>query len=119
MKSERVARVALSTFFNIMREWSIKETQQIALLAAPSPKVFKDWNNNIVTSLNPDTLIRISYIIRIYKYLGILFPKRKQANDWIWKPNKDLEGASAINIMSSGQLSKMHQVVEYLNNQLK
>jgi len=119
MRSEQVASVALSTFFNIMREWNISETEQIAILGTPLSETFKSWQENIVLSLNNDTLKRISYIIVIYKNLRLLFPTSKQANDWVHKPNKDLKGDSAINLISSGHLNKMHQIAEYLNNLIK
>lgn len=118
MKSQRVTLVALNTFFNIMHEWNISEAQQIELLGTPSPKVFKNWQNSIALTLNTDTLKRISYIIAIYKNLGLLFLKREQANDWVHKPNEAFEGKSALNLISSGHLNQMYHVVEYLNNQL-
>ena len=119
MRSEQVASVALSTFFNIMHEWKVSEAQQIQILGTPSSKTFKNWQSSSFLPLNSDTLTRVSYIITIYKNLGLLFPTREQANDWVYKPNKYLKGDSAITLISSGDLNKMHQIAEYLNAQVK
>lgn len=119
IKSQRVTEVALKVFFNIMLEWNVPEVQQIQLLGTPSSKTFKKWQNSSFLSLNPDTLTRISYIIKIYKNLGLLFPTREQANDWVHKPNKAFKGDSAITLISSGHLSKIHRIAEYLNNLIK
>jgi len=118
IKSERVARVALKTFFNIMREWHVSEAQQVILLGTPSFEVYKNWRCGIVSPIDDDTLTRISTIITIYKNLGLLFSLRKQANDWVHKPNDAFKGASALDVISSGHLSQMHQIIKYLNNQL-
>lgn len=119
MKSEQVAQVALKTFFNIMFEWNVTEAQQIALLGSPRPEFFKDWQSNKSSSLSTETLERISCFIIIYKNLGLLFPKREQANEWVHKPNAAFRGASALSFLSSGYLSQLHKVCIYLNNQLK
>ena len=118
IESQRIARVALKVFFNIMHEWKVPEAQQIQLLGRPPSKTFKNWQSSSFLSLSPDTLTRISYIITIYKNLGLLFPTREQANDWVHKPNRAFESESVLNVISSGHLNQLHQVIKYLNNQL-
>ncbi|TMP78163.1 DUF2384 domain-containing protein [Pseudoalteromonas sp. S983] len=119
MKSEQVARVALKTFFNIMSEWNVTEAQQMALLGSPHPEIFKDWQRNESASLSTETLERISCFIIIYKNLGLLFPKREQANEWVHKSNKVFGGASALSFLFSGCLNQLHEVCVYLNSQLE
>ncbi|MBB1307774.1 antitoxin Xre/MbcA/ParS toxin-binding domain-containing protein [Pseudoalteromonas sp. SR43-5] len=119
IKSEQVAQVALKTFFNIMFEWNVTEAHQIAFLGNPRPETFKDLQHNQASSLSTDTLERISCFITIYKNLGLLFPKRDQANQWIHKPNTVFGGASALSFLSSGYLNQLHEVCIYLNSQLK
>ncbi|MEI8623594.1 DUF2384 domain-containing protein [Pseudoalteromonas sp. B137] len=119
IKSEQVAQVALKTFFNIMFEWNVTEAQKMALLGSPSPETFKDWQLNESLSLSAETLERISYIITIYKNLGLLFPKREQANAWVHKSNKAFGGASVLCFLSSGSLNQLHEVCVYLNSQLE
>tara|TARA_B110000211_G_scaffold177693_1_gene200882 strand:+ start:1916 stop:2302 length:387 start_codon:yes stop_codon:yes gene_type:complete len=118
IKSEQVAQVALKTFFNIMFEWNVTEAQQIALLGSPSPEIFKDWQRNESSSLSTETLERISCFIIMYKNLGLLFPNREQANEWVHKSNKVFGGVSALSFLSSGELSQLHKVCTYLNSQL-
>ena len=118
VESQRVTKVALKVFFNIMHEWKVPEAQQIQLLGRPPSKTFKNWQSSSFLSLNPNTIIRISYIITIYRNLRILLPTREQANDWVHKPNKAFEGESALNVISSGHLNQLLSVINYLNNQL-
>ena len=118
IKSEQVAQVALKTFFNIMFEWNVTEAHQIAFLGSPRPEIFKDWQRNESSSLSTETLERISCFIIMYKNLGLLFPKREQANEWVHKPNRAFGGASALSFLSSGCLGQLHKVCIYLNSQL-
>jgi len=52
------------------------------LLGMPSQVTFYNWKRGYVAGIPADTLERISYIMGICKALGILFPNRRQADDW-------------------------------------
>ena len=69
IESQRIARVALKVFFNIMHEWKVPEAQQIQLLGRPRSKTFKNWQSSSFLSLSPDTLTRISYIVYRISYI--------------------------------------------------
>ncbi|MXW47997.1 MAG: DUF2384 domain-containing protein, partial [Gammaproteobacteria bacterium] len=64
-----------------------------------------------------DTLERISYILGIYKYLQILLPDQKLADEWVKRPNSAplFDGRSALDLMMSGRVADLFIVRQYLD----
>ncbi len=113
----QTAKVALNVFFNIMAAWQVKAKDQRILLGNPPESTFYNWKNAKVTHLSFDTLERISYIIGIYKALGILFPSREQADAWPHKPNKAFNNQSALAFMLKGSIVNLSDLRRYLDAQ--
>ena len=93
---QRTAQVALKTFFNIMKAWLIEPYEQKLLLGSQGNHIYEKWHQGDTGSLSEDVLIRISYIIGIYRGLGLIFNDRSQADSWINKPNEHFNGFSAL-----------------------
>ena len=93
---QRTAQVALKTFFNIMKAWQIEPYKQKTLLGAKGAHIYERWQQGCAGSLSEDVLIRISYVIGIYRGLGLIFNDRLQADSWINKPNEHFDGLSAL-----------------------
>lgn len=110
-------KIALKVLFNIMNEWKIEEKKQRILLGNPAIDVFKTWKCGEVTSLESDVLVRISYMMGIYKNLRALFPLQGQANEWLLKPNSAFGEASALDFMLLGQMANLREVRHYLDAQ--
>jgi hypothetical protein len=113
----KTAQVALKVFFNIMNEWSVKNQDQITLLGQPRSTTFYNWKKGNAASLSVDTMERISYIMGIYKALGILFPTRDQADAWIKKPNSHFNNESALAYMLKGSMMHLNDLRRYLDAQ--
>jgi len=113
----KTAQVALRVFFNIMNEWSVKNQDQITLLGKPGSTTFYNWKKGQASSLSVDTMERISYIMGIYKALGILFPTRVQADAWIKKPNSHFNNESALAYMLKGSMMHLNDMRRYLDAQ--
>lgn len=113
----KTAQVALRVFFNIMNEWSVKNQDQITLLGKPGSTTFYNWKKGQASSLSVDTMERISYIMGIYKALGILFPTRVQADAWIKKPNSHFNNESALAYMLKGSIMHLNDMRRYLDAQ--
>ncbi|GAA0856621.1 MbcA/ParS/Xre antitoxin family protein [Aliiglaciecola litoralis] len=113
----KTAQVALKVFFNIMSEWNVKNQDQITLLGKPGSTTFYNWKKGQVSSLSVDTMERISYIMGIYKALGILFPTREQADAWIKKPNGHFNNESALAYMLKGSMMHLNDMRRYLDAQ--
>ena len=114
---EKVAAIALEVFFNIMSAWHVKGKDQIILLGKPAESTYYNWKKGKASSLSTDTLERISYLMGIYKALGILFPTREQADAWPLKPNKAFNDESALEFMLKGSMIHLSDMRRYLDAQ--
>ncbi|WP_017446630.1 MbcA/ParS/Xre antitoxin family protein [Gayadomonas joobiniege] len=114
---EKTAQVALSVFFNIMAAWGVRTKDQIVLLGKPAESTFYNWKKGKASNLSVDTLERISYVMGIYKALGILFPTREQADAWPKKPNKAFNNESALAFMLKGSMTHLSDLRRYLDAQ--
>jgi hypothetical protein len=117
LDSRKVAQVALKAFFNITEAWGVKNKDQQTLLGEPAESTFYKWKSGNATSLSRDTLERVSYLIGIYKALGLLFPSRQQADAWVNKPNGAYNGKCALDIMLQGSIVNLSDVRRYLDAQ--
>jgi hypothetical protein len=114
---KNVSKIVLKVFFNIMRDWNVKNNDQRIILGEPSDSTFYNWRKNQAKSLPRDTLERISYILGMYKSLGILFPTREQADAWVAKPNSAFNNESALQVMLKGNMLNLITVRNYLDAQ--
>ena len=73
-KSERarLSRSALRAFFNIMQRWSIRDADARELLGGIASSTFYDYKRSPDRVLDQDRLMRISYLVGIFKALHIL-----------------------------------------------
>lgn len=114
---QRTAKVALLTFFNITSAWGVKSEEQRVLLGNPATSTLFKWKKGEVSKISIDTLERISYVMGIYKALGILFPTREQADAWITKANDHFNGDTALDFMLKGSLVNLSDLRRYLDAQ--
>ena len=110
---------ALRAFFNIATRWGLGEAEQAAILGSPSPATLRLWQANEGDAIDEPTLIRISYVLGIYKSLNTLFSSPEQADSWMRAPNRAslFKGRSAIDLVSQGRLSDLRAVRRYLDAQ--
>jgi hypothetical protein len=87
------------------------------LLGLESRSTFQSWKRGAVAAIPKDALERISYVLGIYKGLQILLPKT--ADEWVRKPNKTgiFGGRSALDRMTSGNVSDLYVVRQYIDAQ--
>lgn len=117
--SNRLSATGLKVFFNIGRDWNLKNDQEITLLGCPSRAAYFKWKKEPERAqLSRDTLERISYLLGIYKSLQILLPDSKSADAWIAKPNFAplFAGQSALDRMLSGNVADLFVVRQYLDS---
>jgi hypothetical protein len=106
----------LKAFFNIMDRWDIKPHDAIILLGRPGKSTYFKWKKNNIGNVPYDSMVRISYILGIYKALQILFSESTRADNWLKKPNKELGGQSALERMLGGDVTDLAFVREYLDS---
>ena len=87
----RLSAAGLKALFNIVHHWKIRDEDARELLGGISNGNYYQLKKNPRTpgkSLDQDKLVRISYLIGIFKSLNILYSQRL-ADQWIQLPNSN------------------------------
>ena len=111
---ERLSTPALKAFFNIMARWKVRDEDARALLGGVSNGPFYEMKRNPDRMLDADRLTRVSYLVGIFKALGILYSDA-HADAWIRQPNTNpiFAGETPLAYMIAGGLPAM-QIVRRL-----
>lgn len=108
---------ALRIFFNIMMKWEVKDEDARRLLGGISNGPFYELKRNPARKiLTADQMLRISYLVGIYKALNILHNK-KLADRWIHLPNSNrmFHGETPLFYMIKGEQPAMQNVRRLLD----
>lgn len=117
---EQMARAGIKAFFNMMKAWGVNNEQARILLGQPGRTTFFRCKSGKVSRLPHDTLIRISYLLGIYKALQIIYSTdRDYADQWVKRPNSAFGGQSALEHMLGGQVTDLADVRAYLDANLQ
>jgi len=111
---ERLSGPAIRAFFAIMGRWNVKDEDARALLGGLSNGPFYAMKRDPDRVLESDRLMRISYLIGIFKALNILH-SRKLADEWMQLPNSNpiFAGEAPLAFVMRGGLPAM-QIVRRL-----
>ena len=82
---EKLSPSALKAFFNIIERWKVPDEPARDLLGGVSNGTFYKLKHTPKT-LGPDELLRVSYLVGIFKALNILY-SRELADRWMQLPN--------------------------------
>ncbi|MBH0015167.1 DUF2384 domain-containing protein [Pseudoalteromonas sp. NGC95] len=115
---KRTSEIALRVFFNIMTKWEVTKKEQTNLLGQSSEQLFKGWKQDTIIALSDGTLLRISYVLGIYKALGTLFSDKKLAHAWITRENQIFDNSSALDFILKDSANNLPQVRKYLDSQI-
>lgn len=116
---KEVSNVALSAFWKIMDQWGVESEDQISLIGIKTDLSCDELKAINVSSLSSEMIARISHVLKIYKYLEILFPNREQSHAWIKKPNDAFDGKTVLMVILSDKENGLVTVAEYLNSQFQ
>lgn len=114
---ERLGPSALKAFFNIMEHWGVRDEDARQLLGGvtngPFYEMKKAPGNRV---LDADKLLRVSYLVGIFKALNILHGK-KLADDWVQLPNSNriFAGLTPVAYMIAGGTPAMQTVRRLLD----
>ena len=102
---ENLSGPGFQIFLNIAELWKLSVNEQLILLGLNSNYKYYNWKKNPNPILPEDTILRISYILGIYKALKILLPDNSAADGWVRCPNTEplFEGKTALERMMSGE----------------
>ncbi|MEQ8395860.1 MbcA/ParS/Xre antitoxin family protein [Thalassobaculum sp.] len=113
---ERLSPSAVRAFFNILARWGVRDEDGRALLGGVSNGPYYEMKKNPDRVLDPDRLLRISYLIGIFKALNILYSEQL-ADAWIKLPNSNriFGGQTPLAYMTRGGLPAMQTVRRLLD----
>lgn len=113
---ERLSASALRAFFNIMRRWNVRDEDARHLLGGISNGPYYKWKADPHRVLDADTLLRISYLVGIFKALNILHGE-ELADTWVLLPNSNriFAGKTPLTYMAEGGMPALHLVRQLLD----
>ena len=113
----RLSPSALKAFFNIVERWHVRDEDARRLLGGVSNGPYYDMKKNPEGQvLDADKLLRISYLIGIFKALNILHGETL-ADEWVRLPNTNriFGGATPLAYMIKGSVPAMQTVRRLLD----
>lgn len=111
---KRLGPAALKAFFNIARCWHLRDEDAMRLLGGVASSTYYAMKKSPRRALDPDTMLRISYLIGIFKALNILHGKAL-ADRWVTLANRNpiFRGSTPLEYMVRGGIPAI-QVVRRL-----
>lgn len=112
----RLSAPALKAFFSMMARWKVRDEDARALLGGVSNGPFYEMKRKPERVLDADRLLRVSYLIGIFKALRILHGDAV-ADEWIRLPNQNaiFGGETPLSYMIRGGLPAMQTVRRLLD----
>ncbi len=110
----RLSASALKAFFNALTAWGVRDDDAMGLLGGMAGSTYYALKKAPRRVLDADTMLRISYLLGIFKALNILHAERL-ADAWITLPNRNpiFAGQTPLQYMLRGGIPAM-QVVRRL-----
>jgi len=113
----RLSASALNAFFNIIERWHVRDEDARRLLGGISNGPYYEMKRRPEGRvLDADKLMRISYLIGIFKSLNILH-REVLADEWVRLPNANriFSGATPLDYMMRGGAPAMQTVRRLLD----
>jgi len=114
-----MVNVGLRTFFNIARLWKLTPEQEATLLGLPNHEILTSRHDEAYLSqIDQQTIMRISYVLGIYKQLNTLLPTPANADSWLSEPNSEalFNGNSALDFLLKDPDKHLPLLLAYLKN---
>ncbi|MBV9881324.1 MAG: DUF2384 domain-containing protein [Gemmatirosa sp.] len=113
---ERLSPAALGAFLNIMARWQVRDEDARALLGGVSNGRYYELKKRPARTLAADTLLRVSYLVGIFKALHILHGEAL-ADEWVRLPNTNrvFGGRTPLAFMRDGGVPAMQLVRRLLD----
>ncbi len=112
---ERLSPSALKAFFRIVGRWKLQDEAARDLLGGVSHGTFYNLRGRPKT-LRADELLRVSYLIGIFKALNILYSE-KLADSWMQLPNTNpiFKGGTPLAYLRAGGIPALQTVRRLLD----
>jgi len=114
---ERLSPSALRAFVNIMDRWEVKDGDARDLLGGISNGTLHAIKRREKKLLNADELLRVSYLVGIFKALNILY-SAALADAWMKRPNTNpiFGGDTPLDYVRKGGIPALQTVRRLLDS---
>jgi hypothetical protein len=111
---KRLGPSALKAFFNIAKCWHLRDEDAMRLLGGMASSTYYAMKKSPRRVVDSDTMLRISYLVGIFKALNILHGKAL-ADQWVTLPNRNpiFRGVTPLEYMIRGGIPAI-QIVRRL-----
>ncbi|MGA7355240.1 MAG: MbcA/ParS/Xre antitoxin family protein [Candidatus Cybelea sp.] len=113
---KRLGPSALKAFFNIVKLWRLRDEDAMRLLGGMASSTYYAMKKSPRRVLDSDTMLRISYLIGIFKALNILHSKAL-ADRWVSLANRNpmFHGSTPLEFMIRGGIPAIQLVRRLLD----
>jgi hypothetical protein len=113
---KRLGPSALKAFFNIIKLWHVRDEDAMRLLGGMASSTYYAMKKSPRRALDPDSMLRISYLIGIFKALNILHSKAL-ADQWVSLANRNpiFRGGTPLEFMIRGGIPAIQLVRRLLD----
>ena len=113
---ERLSRSALKAFFRIVDRWKVPDEVARDLFGGVSNGTFYKMKRDSARTLSADELLRISYLVGIFKALHVLYSEAL-ADQWMSRPNTNpiFGGRTPLDVVHAGGIPAMQTVRRLLD----
>ena len=113
---ERLSRSALKAFFRIVDRWKVSDETARDLFGGVSNGTFYKMKRESARVLSADELLRISYLVGIFKALHVLYSE-SLADQWMARPNTNpiFGGRTPLDYVHAGGIPAMQAVRRLLD----
>ena len=113
---ERLSRSALKAFFRILDRWKVSDEIARDLFGGISNGTFYKMKRESARVLSADELLRISYLVGIFKALHVLYSEAL-ADQWMSRPNTNpvFGGRTPLDYVHAGGIPAMQAVRRLLD----
>jgi len=111
---EEAAALARTTV-NLFRAWQLSDIEARTLLGDMAQRTWARWKEGGIGRIDRDLRARMAILMGIHKGLRYLFSDAARGYAWIRKPNANLGGHSALDVMMRGEITDLIDLRAYLD----
>lgn len=116
-ESNEAASVGIKAVLILSDLWGLSEVEMAKMLSvsrATLCRLRESVQMGERVNLSEESLYRLSYILGIRKGVEMYYP-RSRWNSYMRAPNRKLNGRSALDLMTSGQMDDLKELRAYLD----
>lgn len=118
MEKKSESEMQWKAVLNIKNEFGFSDDEMRSLLGDMSSDKYQYGCNNLSGTLNENELMRLSYLLGIYKGLRMLFTEHKQSVTWLDRDNSmhPFEGVAPKQYILSGGEDELSKTRKFIDN---